>query len=88
MEYTNPPLDTATLLANLQNEGLAIEDERKAIAFLENVSYFRFAAYLRPLKASDKHAYKERTFMETVGRHSDIISTAQLNKPDKPISWF
>ena len=30
MGYTNPPLDTATLLANLQNEGLAIMDERKA----------------------------------------------------------
>ena len=88
MEYTNPPLNTSTLLANLQNEGLTIVDERKAFTFLENVSYFRFAAYLRPLKASDKHAYKERTFMETVGRHSDIISTAQLNKPDKPISWF
>ena len=42
MEYTNPPLDTATLLANLQNEGLAIMDERKVFAFLENVSYFRF----------------------------------------------
>ena len=42
MEYTNPPLDTATLLANLQNEGLAIMDKRKAFAFLENVSYFRF----------------------------------------------
>jgi len=36
MEYTNPPLDTATLLANLQNEGLVIMDERKANAFLEN----------------------------------------------------
>ena len=59
MEYTNPPLGTATLLANLQNEGLAIMDERKAFAFLENVSYFRFAAYLRPFKASGKHDYKE-----------------------------
>lgn len=59
MEYINPPLGTATLLANLQNEGLVIMDERKAFAFLENVSYFRFAAYLRPFKALDKHGYKE-----------------------------
>ncbi|MDV3107598.1 hypothetical protein [Segatella copri] len=36
MEYINPPLGTATLLANLQNEGLVIMDERKANAFLEN----------------------------------------------------
>ena len=68
MEYTNPPLDTATLLANLQNEGLAIMDERKAFAFLENVSYFRFAAYLRPLKASNKHAYKENATFEKAVR--------------------
>ena len=68
MEYTNPPLGTATLLANLQNEGLAIMDERKAFAFLENVSYFRFAAYLQPLKASDKHAYKENATFEKAMR--------------------
>ena len=68
MEYTNPPLGTATLLANLQNEGLAIKDERKAFAFLENVSYFRFAAYLRPFKALDKHGYKENATFEKAVR--------------------
>lgn len=41
---------------------------RKAIAFLENVSYFRFAAYLRPLKASDKHTYKENATFEKAVR--------------------
>lgn len=30
------------LVDKLQNEGLAIMDKRKAFAFLENVSYFRF----------------------------------------------
>ena len=68
MEYTNPPLGTAILLANLQNEGLVIMDERKAFAFLENVSYFRFAAYLRPFKASDKHGYKENATFEKAVR--------------------
>lgn len=68
MEYTNPPLDTATLLANLQNEGLVIVDERKANAFLENVSYFRFAAYLRPFKASDRRGYKENATFEKAMR--------------------
>ena len=68
MEYTNPPLGTATLLANLQNEGLAIMNERKAFAFLENVSYFRFAAYLHPFKASDKHDYKENATFEKAVR--------------------
>ena len=68
MEYINPPLGTATLLANLQNEGLVIMDERKAFAFLENVSYFRFAAYLRPFKALDKHGYKENATFEKAVR--------------------
>lgn len=68
MEYTNPPLGTATLLANLQNEGLVIMDERKANAFLENVSYFRFAAYLRPFKASDRHGYKKNATFEKAVR--------------------
>jgi abortive infection bacteriophage resistance protein len=53
MRYTNPPLDAYTLLANLKDKGLAIEDEEKAIAFLGHVSYFRFAAYLRPFKMND-----------------------------------
>ncbi len=68
MRYTNPPLDTATLLANLQNEGLTIMDESKTYTFLENVSYFRFAAYLRPFKTSDKHAYKENATFEKAVR--------------------
>lgn len=68
MEYTNLPLDTATLLANLQNDGLSIMDERKAFAFLDNVSYFRFAAYLRPFKALDKTRYKENATFEKAVR--------------------
>ena len=68
MEYTNPPLGTTTLLANLQNEGLVIIDVRKANAFLENVSYFRFAAYLRPFKALDRHGYKENATFEKAMR--------------------
>lgn len=68
MEYTNPPLDTATLLANLRNEGLTIIDERKAFVFLENVSYFRFAAYLRPFKTSDKQGYKGSAAFEKAVR--------------------
>ena len=43
-------------------------DERKAFAFLENVSYFRFAAYLRPFKALDKHGYKENATFEKAVR--------------------
>ena len=41
---------------------------RKAFAFLENVSYFRFAAYLRPFKASGEHGYKENATFEKAVR--------------------
>ena len=44
MEYTNPPLETAMLLANLKHEGLAVMHERKDFAFLDN---YGFAALAR-----------------------------------------
>lgn len=65
MRYTNPPLDAYTLLANLKEKGLVIEDEEKAIAFLGHVSYFRFAAYLRPFKMNDDaERYKQTATFE------------------------
>ena len=54
MEYTNLPLELSAILQNLRERGLAISDEESATAFLEHVSYFRFAAYLRPLQISEK----------------------------------
>ena len=65
MRYTNPPLDAYTLLGNLKDKGLVIEDEEKAIAFLGHVSYFRFAAYLRPFKMNDDaERYKQTATFE------------------------
>ena len=43
-------------------------DERKAFDFLENVSYFRFAAYLHPFKAPGGHGYKENAAFEKAVR--------------------
>ncbi len=54
MRYTNPPLSANTLLTNLKDKGLSIENEEKAIAFWGHVSYFRFAAYLRPFKMTNE----------------------------------
>lgn len=58
MIYTNPPLDIPALLSVLKNKGLKITDERKAEKFLENVSYFRFDAYLRPMEQPGMPKYK------------------------------
>jgi len=64
MNYTNPPLDTPQLISSLRERSLTIVNE-DAISFLEDVSYFRFAAYLRPLENEndDKH-FKENATME------------------------
>lgn len=56
MNYTNPPLGIPDLIAVLKAKGLEIADEKKAESFLENVSYFRFDAYLRPMERTDGHA--------------------------------
>ena len=42
----------------LKNRGLIISDESLASDFLEHVSYFRFAAYLRPMEIDKAHNYK------------------------------
>ena len=50
MIYTSPPISTTTLIANLKTDGLSVNDENFAEDFLNNVSYFRFNAYLRPFE--------------------------------------
>jgi len=58
MVYTNTPLDTSDIIIQLKNRGLMISDESFAADFLEHVSYFRFAAYLRPMEIDKAHNYK------------------------------
>lgn len=58
MSYSNQPLTTSDLISQMKNRGLKIADERFAAHFLEHVSYFRFAAYLRPMEVDSSHNYK------------------------------
>ena len=53
MLYTNPPLDTHTLVSHLIDDRLLVNDVAFAEDFLENVSYFRFNAYLRPFEEAN-----------------------------------
>lgn len=59
MEYTKSAKSITDIISMLQSRGLVISDTDKAADFLKKVSYFRFAAYLRPLE-TDKvaHVYK------------------------------
>lgn len=54
MEYTKPALSISDQLAALQQRGLTINDMAQAEEFLNNVSYFRFAAYLRIFEQTDR----------------------------------
>lgn len=55
MEYTKSAKSIIDIILMLQSRGLVISDTDKAADFLKKVSYFRFAAYLRPLEI-DKDA--------------------------------
>ena len=59
MKYNKQPLDIPAQIAMLKTRGLAIADEQKAKETLAVISYFRLAAYMRPMEA-DKvtHQYK------------------------------
>ena len=60
MKYLKEPLTTSQIIDVLKERGLSIEDENAAVHYLEHISYFRFAAYLRPMETDTKlHTYKE-----------------------------
>lgn len=65
MKYTKLPLDTSDIIDVLKTRGLAITDEKKAVEFLNHVSYFRFATYLRPMEEDVRlHRYKATASFE------------------------
>ena len=65
MSYTKQPLDTSDIIGTLKERGLAIADEEKAMSFLNHVSYFRFATYLRPMEDdATTHHYKPNASFE------------------------
>lgn len=66
MEYTKNAKSIADIILMLQSRGLVISDTDKAADLLKKVSYFRFAAYLRPLEIDkDAHTYKPGAKFET-----------------------
>lgn len=65
MSYTKPPLDTLDIIETLKERGLRIIDEIQAVKFLNHVSYFRFATYLRPMEDdASTHHYKPTASFE------------------------
>ena len=63
--YSKQPLSIADQIARLKYLGLIIADEAKAEKTLGEVSYFRFAAYLRPMEADKQtHRFKPNSTFE------------------------
>lgn len=59
MKYNKQPLDIPAQIAMVKGRGLAIADEQAAEMTLNKISYFRLAAYLRPMEADkNTHQYK------------------------------
>ena len=57
MAYTKLPISITDQIALLKSRGLAFTDEAYATHVLEHISYYRFAAYLRPME-SDKTTHQ------------------------------
>ena len=60
MAYTKLPISIIDQIALLKSRGLAFADEAYATHVLGHISYYRFAAYLRPME-SDKTTHQLHT---------------------------
>lgn len=61
--YTKPGKDPKELLEKLKSKGLIIEDDHKAIQYIQNIGYFRLKAYFYPLYQEPKqnHQFKPQS---------------------------
>lgn len=67
MAYTKLPISIADQIALLKSRGLIFADETYASQILENISYYRFAAYLRPMESDkDSHTLRAGATFENV----------------------
>ncbi len=48
-EYHKPPLSYHEQLQLLRDRGLIVEDDAKALHFLQNISFYRLSGYWLPL---------------------------------------
>ena len=65
MKYNKQPLDIPAQITMLKERGLSIADEKTAQVTLNTISYFRLAAYLRPMEADkNTHLYKPDSSFE------------------------
>lgn len=78
MEYNKPALSINDQLAALQQRGLIIKDSVKAEQFLNNVSYFRLAAYLHIFEQNDRTFRAGSTFEQAATLYSFDVELRRL----------
>lgn len=78
MEYNKPALSISDHLIALQQRGITILDSAKAEQFLNNVSYFRFAAYLRVFMQPDGKYRSGTTFEQVATLYSFDVELRKL----------
>ena len=78
MEYNKPALSISDHLVALQQRGITIQDSTTAEQFLNNVSYFRFAAYLRIFKQPDDTFRAGSTFEQVSTLYSFDVDLRKL----------
>lgn len=67
MEYTKQPISVAEQIEILKQRGLIIDNEAEAVAVLERISYFRLAAYWRPMEQDKaQHVFKPESHFNSV----------------------
>lgn len=65
MKYLKIPLDYEQQITMLKERGLIVPDEKLAINYLKNISYFRLVNYLRPMERDKElHLYKPNSSFE------------------------
>lgn len=78
MEYIKPALSITDQLIALQHRGLTINDLTQAERFLNNVSYFRFAAYLRIFEQPDRSFRAGSTFEQVAMLYTFDVELRKL----------
>lgn len=68
--YSKTPLSFQDQLSLLKSRGLLIEDEAKAISYLQEISYYRLSAYFLPYQTSKDAFVKNVTFNQIIKTYS------------------
>lgn len=78
--FDKPAIDIHAQLALLKQRGLIIQDEDKALCFLEAVSFFRLTPYMRSFQQPEdsNHAFKTGTRLRDLTRLYDFDRRLRL----------